>query len=105
MKRTKFKRSVYLLSVIPVFILLTGCSSLWLPSDETAAQLVNDYYLFYHSGEKVKASVIERGEFIKECECYPIKFKIIFSNQRNNNKTFYFYKKKSGEVALKNSFR
>jgi hypothetical protein len=77
MKRFKSRRQLYLLSTIAVLLLLTGCSSPWLPSDETAVQLVNDYYLFYHSGEKVKSSVIERGEYIKECECYPIKFKII----------------------------
>ena len=94
------KKKLYLWLLIPVFLFFIACSSSWLLSDEEAVKLVHDYYLFYHGGEKVKASVVERGEFIEKCECYPIKFKLIFS-RRNNNMTFYFYKNGSGEVTIK----
>ncbi|MHA2128243.1 MAG: hypothetical protein ACW99E_23350 [Promethearchaeota archaeon] len=76
-----------------------GCS--WMISDEDAVQLVHDYFLFNHGGEKVKASVAERGEYIESCKCYPMKFKIIFEGRRNNNKTFYFYKNEAGQIDVK----
>ena len=93
------KKKLYSWLLIPLFLFFIACSSSRLLSDEEAVKLVHDYYLFYHGGEKVIASVAERGELIEKCECYPIKFKIIFSS-RNNNKTFYFYKNESGEVVI-----
>jgi hypothetical protein len=71
-----------------------------LPSDTKAASIVEDYYLFAYGGKQVEAEVVERGKFIKECKCYPIKFKIMFLNRKDNNKTFYFYKSRSGEVKI-----
>lgn len=87
--------------LIPVFLLSTGCSSSSLLSDEKAVGLVKDHYLFFYGREIIKADVIERGEYIKEYKCYPIKFKIIFSGKSSNNKTFYFYTNSSGTVSVR----
>ena len=88
------------LVLVPVFLLSTDCSSSRLLSDVKAVKLVKDHYLFFRGREIIKAEVIERGEYIEEYKCYPIKFKIIFSGRRNNNKTFYFHKNRSGKVAV-----
>ncbi|MEN8262448.1 MAG: hypothetical protein ABFR82_03200 [Nitrospirota bacterium] len=98
------KNKLYLWLLIPVFLFFSACSSSWSPSDEQAVKLVKEYYLFAHHGKKVKAEVVKRGEFIEKCECYPIKFKLIFS-RRNNNMTFYFYKNKSGKAAVRKFMR
>jgi hypothetical protein len=88
----------YKFIMIFISLFLIGCAPSWTPSDKEAAKHVRDYYLFYNSGETVQATVAKRGKFMEECECYPIVFKIIFSNGRNNNKTFYFFKNGSGNI-------
>ncbi len=98
------KGILYSLFFIAVLLLFVACSSSWSPSNDQAAKLVEEYYLFSHGGQRVKASVVERGEYIKKCDCYPIKFKLIFS-KRNNNMTFYFHKNESGKVAVRKSMR
>lgn len=89
---------------IPAFLLYAGCTNSWAPSDAEAVQMVKNHFLFDYAGQEVKAYVLERGEFDKNCRCYPIKFKIIYSPQRVNNKTFYFYKGSTGQTALREYF-
>jgi len=101
MNRIEIKIILYLFLVIPIFLIYTGCSFSSFLSDEEAVKLVEDHYLFFFGGEKVQAKVIERGEYIKKYDCYPIKFKITFSNSRNNSKTLYFYKNSSGKIAVR----
>lgn len=95
------KKKLYSWLLIPVFLILTACSLPSSLSDKEAVKLVRDYFLFNHGGEEVIASVAERGEFMEDCECFPIIFKIIYSSGRNNHKTFYFYKNGSGEVSVR----
>ena len=104
MKRGRGKMIFFLLLVITASLLYTGCSASWLPSNEEAVQLVKDHYLFFYGGKEVEAKVIERGKYMDECECYPIRFKIIFSNKSNDDKTFYFYKDGFGEGDLKSYY-
>jgi len=104
MKKGRAYKILILLLVIPVFLFYTGCSSSWVPSNEEAIQLVKDHYLFFYGGKEVEASVIERGSYMDECKCYPIKFKIIISNHSDNTKTFYFYKDGFGEGDLKSYY-
>jgi hypothetical protein len=105
MKDITTKKILYLLLVIPVFLLYTGCSSSWLPSDEKAVTLVKNHYLFFYGGKEVEAEVIERGKFLKECNCYPVKFNIFFSNQRKNSKIFYFHRDTYGKVTVRKFIR
>ena len=85
--------------MILVFLIMTACSLPSSLSDREAVKLVHDYFLFHHGGEDVIASVAERGEYIEDCDCFPITFKIIYPSGRDNHKTFYFHKDGSGEVA------
>ncbi len=81
-----------------ISLFYVSCVPTWIPSDKEAARLVREHYLFYDNGESVQATIVNRGEIIGECDCYPIIFKIVFTSGRKNNKTFYFYKNKSGNV-------
>jgi len=94
-------KNLCVVAMILALLFFIGCVPSWNPSDKQAAKLVRSYYLFNDSGEAVQATVAKRGEFIEECECFPIKFKITFSNRKINNKTFYFYKNTAGNVAIK----
>ena len=96
-----FKALYLILAMISVLLIYAGCSSSWSPSDEEAVQLVKGYYLYYHDGKDVDAEVIERGEYIKECKCYPIKLRVVFSENRSQKKTFYFFENKSGNVDVR----
>ncbi|MBI4683182.1 MAG: hypothetical protein HY757_08805 [Nitrospirae bacterium] len=91
--------SGYLLIMI-IFSLNSGCSAR-APSDEEAARLVKDYYLFFYSGKQVEVKIIQRGEFIKENQCYPIEFIIIPSGQQSFIKTFYFFMNKDNKVEMR----
>lgn len=97
----KTNKQLCVLATIFIFFLYVGCAPSWIPSDNNANALVRAQYLFFGNGEAVQTTVEKRGEYIKECKCYPIKFIITFSNGRINTKTFYFYKNESGNVALK----
>lgn len=89
---------------IPALLLIAGCSHSWAPSDAEAVQMVKNYFLFSYEGKEITAHVLERKDFNKGCKCYPITFKIRYSPQRDNHKTFYFYKDSNGNTALREYF-
>ena len=93
------------LLVIPAFLLYAGCTHSWVPSDTEAENMVKSHFLFAHEGKEVDADVLAREEFNNSCQCYPITFKIKYSPQRDNHKTFYFYKDRTGKTALREYFR
>ena len=70
------RTSLYSL-LLMTLILLSGCSSFWEPSDREAVRLAESYYLFLNRGKKVDVEIIGRGEYVRECKCYPIKFRIL----------------------------
>ena len=94
------KKSAPLLASIIVISFLTACSSMWEPSETEAVNLVENYYLFYRAGKEVDPEIIERGKFIRECKCFPIKFRIMSNQQENFEKTFYFFKNSAGIVEV-----
>ena len=102
-KKKPYTRSaVYLiLGVISVLFVYAGCSASWSPSDDEAVRLVKGHYLFYRGGKEINAEIIYRGEFVKECKCYPVKLKIIDPENRSHERTFYFFKNKSGKVDVR----
>lgn len=89
----------YLLIII-IFSLNSGCSTR-APSDEEAARLVKEYYLFFYSGKQVEVKITHRGEFIKENKCYPIEFIITPSGQKGFKKTFYFFRNEDEKVGIR----
>ena len=96
------KREVYFMIIMTgLVILYAGCSASWLPSDKDAVKMVKGYYLFYRGGEDINAEVVSRGEYIKECKCYPVKFKVLVSERNSYEKTFYFFKNQSGRVDIR----
>lgn len=95
------KKISFLLAVMSITLVYAGCSPMWSPSDDEAVRLLKDHYSFYNNGETIDAEVIERGEYNAECDCYPVRFKIIYASGRDNHKTFYFYKNDSGKVAIR----
>ena len=97
----KKNKILCLLAMIFIFLFYVGCVPSWIPTDKSAIELVRDYYLFFNNGETVQATVAKRGEYMKECSCYPIQFKIIFPSARTNYKTFYFYKNTAENVEVK----
>ena len=92
---------VLTLTLTFIFLFYVGCAPSWIPTDKSAVELVRDYYLFFAEGETVQATVAKRGEYIKDCSCYPIQFKITSSSARTNFKTFFFYKNTAGDIAVK----
>ncbi len=94
------KRSAPLLALIIAMSFLTACSSMWEPSDTEAVHLVENYYLFYRAGKEVDAEIMERGKFIRECKCFPIKFRIMSNQQESFEKSFYFFKSDAGIVEV-----
>jgi hypothetical protein len=78
-----------------------GCSASWSPSDEEAVRLVKGHYLFYRGGKEINAEIIYRGEYIKECKCYPVKLKITDPKNRSYERTFYFFRNESGKVDVR----
>ena len=90
------KRELYCMVIMTCFVLLyAGCSASLSLSDEEVIKKVKEHYLFYRGGEEIDAEVLSRGEYIKECKCYPVKFKILASEKNSYEKTFYFFKKQS----------
>ena len=95
------RRPLYSLLLITL-ILLSGCSFLWEPSDSEAVRLVESHYLFSHIGKKVDVEIVGRGEYSRECKCYPVKFRIISLKQQGSyEKTFYFFKNEAGTVEVR----
>lgn len=90
-----------LMLVLFSLLILTGCAAKWSPSDREALQLVKEYYLYFHEGEKIEASILKREEFVEECTCFPIIFQIIRSTAQSGEKTFYFTKNRSGDIEIK----
>ncbi len=41
-------------------------------------------------------AVVERGDYDKACDCYPVKFLVVRPKKANTNKTLYFYENNSG---------
>jgi hypothetical protein len=74
---------------------------MWEPSDSEANYLVENYYLFTRAGKEIDAEIIERGEFIRQCKCFPIKFRIMGQKQESFEKTFYFFKNQTGIVEVR----
>lgn len=95
-------RTLYcILLMISVFLVYAGCSGAWSPSDEDTVKLVRNYYLFYKDGKEIDAQIIYRGEFEKECKCYPVKYRIILSQDASYEKTFYIFKNESGNADIR----
>jgi hypothetical protein len=78
-----------------------ACSSVWEPSDSEAVHLIENFYLFSRAGKEVDAEIIERGKFIRECKCFPVKFRIMSQKQESFEKTFYFLKNENGIVEVR----
>jgi len=91
--------ATYLLIMV-IFSLNSGCST-QAPSDEEAARLVKDYYLFFHSGKQVEVIITRRGAFIEENKCYPIEFIITPSGQEGFKKTFYFFREEDNKLKIR----
>ncbi len=101
-KILNLKREVYFMIIMTgMVILYAGCSASWSPSDQDAVKMVKEHYLFYRGGEEINAEVVSRDEYIKECKCYPVKFKVLVSENNSYEKTFYFFKNKSGGVDIR----
>lgn len=100
MSGPNIKKSVYILLSITMLMLPAGCHVFWEPSDKEALNIVRVHYFFTGKGKVVKAEIIERGDFIKECKCYPIKFQITLQDERSFQKTFYFFKNEMGEINM-----
>ncbi len=103
MKNTlNLKREVYLMIIMTgILILYAGCSASWSPSDQDAVKMLKEHYLFYRGGEEINAEVVSRAEYIKECKCFPVKFKVFVSENNSYEKTFYFFKNQSGGVDIR----
>jgi hypothetical protein len=86
-----------LLTVL-IFLFVLSCVSTITPSDKTASKLLEDYYSFYEEKD-VYVTIINRGEFIEDCQCYPIEF-FIGSGSSNSKKIFYFHKNESGSFEI-----
>ncbi len=99
MKRQAFISLVCQLLAVVIFLIVTGCSSKWSLSDEEAIKIVKDYYSF-NEAKEVDVKILNRGEFISECKCYPIEFQITHLNYGHFKTTFYFYKK-DGRIDIK----
>ncbi|MEN8263743.1 MAG: hypothetical protein ABFR82_09795 [Nitrospirota bacterium] len=96
------KREVYFMIIMTgILILYAGCSASWSPSDQDAVKMLKEHYLFYRGGEEINAEVVSRAEYIKECKCYPVKFKVLVSENNSYEKTFYFFKNQSGGVDIR----
>lgn len=91
----------FILIMISTLLVYAGCSGTWSPSDEDAVRLVKKYYLYYKDGKEIDAQIIYRGEFEKECECYPVKYRIILSRDTSFEKTYYIFKNDSGNVDIR----
>jgi hypothetical protein len=87
------------LSAVFILLFVLSCVATTTPSDKTAVNLLKDYYSYYEEKE-VYAKIIGRGEFIKDCECYPIEF-FIGSDSSSSKRTFYFHKNGSGAFEIK----
>ncbi len=94
------KGTLRLSLLFALIFLVTGCFSSWTPSDDEAVRLLKDYYSFYKK-MGIEAEIINRGDFITECKCYPIEFQIAHSTNGTYKKTFYFAKNNSGAVEIK----
>lgn len=92
--------SACLFLLIIALSLITACSSAWEPSDNEAVRLLENYYLFSRNGKEIDAEIIERKKFNKECKCFPVKFRIISKKHESFEKTFYFFKSKTGIVEV-----
>lgn len=82
-------------------ITLTGCSSFNSINDDELVRIATSYYNYYYSSKKVEISLRERGEYEKECSCYPVKFLIVRADETNIEKTLYFYKNDSGKFEVR----
>jgi hypothetical protein len=96
----KVKSLLCLFLAIIFLQLLAGCYSTLTLSDEDAVKLLKNYYSFYEQ-KGVDAEIIKRGEFIKECNCYPIEFHVIHLENGTYDRTFYFYKNGNGTPEIK----
>ncbi len=96
----KVKRATYLFPVIIALSFIMACSSVWEPSDSEALHLVENYYLFSRAGKEIDAEIIVRGEFVRECKCFPVKFKIMTTKKESFEKKFYFFKNEAGIVEV-----
>ncbi len=95
------KKSVFLITLLSILFVYSGCSGLPSLSDKEAAKLVSEYYLYYSDGEDVDVSILERGEYNDGCKCYPIKFHVNRSRASSGKKTFYFFEGSSGKFSIK----
>jgi hypothetical protein len=86
---------IFLLSII------LSCEPKWAPSDNEAIRLVKDLYLFSHEGKHVEPSIIMREAYSEDCQCYPIKFRILLTNERSFQKTLYFFKNELGNLDVR----
>ena len=81
-------------------MLFMGCDAFWKPSDKEVLELVRIYYSFTRRGIVENAEILERGKFVKECKCYPIKFQITLQDSSSFKKIFYFFKNEEGKVDI-----
>ena len=95
------KVRVYLLIAISMSVILAGCSSLNSLSDKELVKIAKSYYIYYHSGNSIDMSVLERGSYEKNCDCYPVKFLMVRPKEAPKNKTLYFYKNDSGRFEVR----
>ncbi|MBI4847448.1 MAG: hypothetical protein HY808_02570 [Nitrospirae bacterium] len=98
--KMRISHAVCLLPAIIAVLLFTGCTLSKTTSDADVVKLVKNYYLFNHAGEQIRAKVIERGEFNKDCNCYPVRLEICVPDKKACNKTFYLFKNNTGEVEI-----
>jgi hypothetical protein len=92
---------LYHVLLVCTLLVFAGCNSSYTFSDSEAVKLVKSYYLFYHQGREVEARVMHRGEYIEDCECYPLTFEIRSKGRSNVSKAFYFFRDKSGTLDIR----
>ena len=94
------KRSISLFLMIIALSFTISCSSAWEPSDTDAVRLIKNHYLFSMSGKVIDAEIAARGDFNRDCKCFPLKFRIKSNGEESFEKTFYFFKNESGNVDV-----
>lgn len=95
---TSIVKRYFFLAAIFFLCMVYSCS--WAPSDEQAVKLVKDYFLLNYEGVEVDAKIILRGQYIKDCKCYPVLMEITIPERETYKKTFYFFKNESGAIEV-----
>jgi hypothetical protein len=108
--RGQYKKSIkgagyllpfYLVLLVCALLVYAGCNSSYTFSDSESVKLVKNYYLFYHEGREVEARVMHRGEYMEDCECYPLTFEIRSKGRQRISKTFYFFRDQAGKMDIR----